>query len=123
MLSRIVAFVLLVLFAMQTFQQNLMVLDYVANLTSYIEVCINKDRPGLKCKGKCQLMKKLHEEEKKQAQNPEQKGENNGYVLFSLPLAASLSALAPTELTTVYHPFPVSNPVDLAFSIFHPPAV
>ncbi|WP_189626171.1 hypothetical protein [Sphingobacterium griseoflavum] len=37
------------------------------NLPAYLAKCINKDRPELHCNGQCVLMKKLKEQEKKDA--------------------------------------------------------
>mgnify|MGYP003286334102 FL=1 len=122
MSHRIIAFVLLVAFAMQSFQQNLIVLDYVANTVAYIEACINKDKPELKCKGKCQLMKKLQEEEKKNNQSPDHKGENKGQTLYNAPLVA-FTLPQPHTQATIYQTFAVPPPKDRPTTIFHPPAL
>lgn len=44
-----------------------MTLEYEIHLPDYIAKCINKDRPELHCDGQCVLMKKIREDEKKEA--------------------------------------------------------
>jgi hypothetical protein len=71
-------------FASQTFNKAIIVLDYNTNTKSYAANCENKAKPKMHCNGKCQMMKKLKEEEKKDQQNPERKSENkNEFVLSS----------------------------------------
>jgi hypothetical protein len=61
----------------QTFSRFLIVANYQLN-KDYIAkyLCENKNKPLLQCKGKCQMMKKLQQEEKKDQENPERKSEN-----------------------------------------------
>ncbi len=56
---------MLAAFAAQTFSMCLIVPDYYSNKTAFVKKCENKARPQLLCKGKCQMLKKLKEEEKK----------------------------------------------------------
>ena len=122
MLTRIITFILLFAFAMQSFQKNLIVLDYVANITAYIEQCINRDKPELKCKGRCQMMKKLQAEEEKEQQNPEHKGENKGPTLFPSPEPIAAAIAIPRFIKSVFKPFEIKQPVDRPSSVFQPPA-
>jgi len=73
MFKLITATILFTAFAAQTFYGSVVVLDYFANTSSYAKSCINKARPKLHCNGKCQMMKKLKEAEKKEQQNTEQR--------------------------------------------------
>ena len=56
--------ILIFLLLTQVFSKWLLVIDYNLN-KEYIAktLCINKQKPKLKCAGKCQLMKKMSEEE------------------------------------------------------------
>lgn len=79
--KQITATLFLVMFALQTFSKPLLMFDYFANTKAYEKNCVNKARPTLQCKGKCQMLKKLKQEEKKDQQNPERKAENKNEVL------------------------------------------
>lgn len=112
---------LLVAFAMQTFQKGFIVLDYYTNSTAYAKDCENKSRPLLHCNGKCQMMKKLRQEEKKDQQNPERKSENKNETLWAASYFTTLALELPTATPRIYPrmkatllPFP-------SHDIFHPP--
>lgn len=63
-------------FILQCFSKNLIVADYYLNTGAYAKNCVNKSKPQLRCKGKCQMMKKLREEQKREEQQSERKYEN-----------------------------------------------
>lgn len=44
-----------------TFSGYVLKADYFLNISSYLEKCINKKKPQLKCNGQCQLAKKMNE--------------------------------------------------------------
>src|ERR1043165_5604310 len=90
MLKHIAAIFLLFAFAVQTFHQAVVVLDYYTNTASFARDCENKARPTMHCNGKCQMMKKLKEEEKKDQQNPERKAENKNEVTSSQSYFATI---------------------------------
>lgn len=52
---------------MQSFYRSIMALDYELRLPSYLAKCINIDRPELHCNGQCELMKRVKDQEKKDA--------------------------------------------------------
>lgn len=58
-------------------------MDYYANTVAYAKNCINKTRPALHCNGKCQMMKQLQEEEKKEQQDAANKLEVKLAILLS----------------------------------------
>ena len=64
------AFILLLIFSFQTLHAGCVTIWFFAN-RGYIaeKLCINKDKPTLKCHGKCYLAKKL-----KEAENEKQQG-------------------------------------------------
>lgn len=70
-------------FAIQTFNGAFIVVDYYANTGAYAKNCENKTRPMMHCNGKCQMMKKLKEEQKKDAQYPERRGDNKNEIVIS----------------------------------------
>jgi hypothetical protein len=77
--------VILFLFVMvaQTFSGYVLKADYFINISSYIEKCINRDKPKLKCNGQCQLAKKMQEAD----DNDEGSGSVNAEV-FTLILSS-----------------------------------
>ncbi|MFL5811765.1 MAG: hypothetical protein ACJ749_19740, partial [Flavisolibacter sp.] len=85
--------------------------------------CENKARPIMHCNGKCQMMKKIQEEEKKEQQSPERKMENKNEVVSSKSFFASLQfqlLIMSTLFKPLHQPlFPKDPPAD----IFHPPAL
>ncbi len=86
LLKQITAFIFLLAFAGQTFSKAFVVFDYFTNTQAYAKNCENKAKPTMHCNGKCQMMKKLKQEEKKDQQNPERKSENKKEILLSSKL-------------------------------------
>jgi len=81
MISRIISLKIIAVFFILSFFTHqfgkLMILaDYYTNTSHYAKNCINKSRPKLRCNGKCQMMKKIQKEEKKEKQDAEKKNEN-----------------------------------------------
>jgi hypothetical protein len=114
---------LLLSFAAQVFNQNILVLDYYSNRAAFARACENKARPGLHCNGKCQLMKKLKEEEKKDQQNPTRKSENKHEVVCSQPVIASTSFFDVLVLSSFPSHAGPFIPAGSSADIFHPPAL
>ena len=101
MLRYLTTIFLLTAFAAQTFQQGFTVLDYYINTTSFAKNCENKARPILHCNGKCQMMKKLKEEEKKDQQIPERKLDNKTEVVYFKSCYPSLFSFH--SATSIFH--------------------
>jgi hypothetical protein len=59
----------MVAFLLSTFSRSLVLVDYYTNPTAFVKNCQNKARPKMHCNGKCQVMKKLQDEEKKDKQD------------------------------------------------------
>lgn len=120
MLKKIAALFLLLCVMAQQFSQAAIIGSYYVNTASYAKDCINKARPKLHCNGKCQMMKKLKQEEKKDAQNPENKGSGKSQVLSSKSYFASLQMVSPC----IVKPLSAREPsftIDISSEIFHPP--
>ena len=71
---QIFTFLLMTAFALQTFNQYIIAAEYRINTAAFAKNCINKAKPILKCKGKCQMMKKMQEEEQKEKETAQKKG-------------------------------------------------
>ena len=82
MFKQLTVVILLTAFAMQTFNRAVIVFNYYTNTASFAKNCENKAKPMLHCNGRCQMMKKLKQEENKDKQNPERRNDNKDEVLF-----------------------------------------
>ena len=58
--------ILLSALMVQVFSGYVLKADYAINRAEYLQNCINKEKPALQCKGKCQLSKKMQEADKEQ---------------------------------------------------------
>jgi hypothetical protein len=121
-MKQIAAILLLLSMLAQNFSRIFVLADYYANAAAYAKNCINKARPKMHCNGKCQMMKKLMLEEKKDQENTE-KSENlknqvlsskSFFVSIDYPYASMLNASKNTAY--LYY-----IPDEYLFDIFHPP--
>lgn len=105
MAGRLVIVVLLFAMLSQTFSKAVMVTSYYANTGAYAKNCVNKARPAMHCNGKCQLMKKMKQEENGDRQSPVPK---NGFdeVLSSKTFFTSVASLPGSMLK--HYPFYLS---------------
>jgi hypothetical protein len=116
--------ILLLLIMTQTFSKWFVVMAFNLN-REYIakNLCENRYRPQLNCKGNCVLMKKMKQEEKQEQdkQGPV-KIEINSVVLSSKSFFAS--AEMPVFITAILytHSPDSGKPVDRPATFFHPPS-
>jgi hypothetical protein len=117
--------VLIMLLLTQTFSSWVVVFEYKLNRDFVARnLCINKAKPKMHCHGKCQMMKRLAEEEK---QNSPQNTNTIKLKIQELVFNDEMSKLefpSPTNYKTSYNEYPpilkMNSP---ASSIFHPPAL
>jgi hypothetical protein len=107
----------------QTFSKSFVMADYYTNTSKYAKNCENKAKPKMHCNGKCQMMKKLQQEEKKDQENPERKSENKNEIILS---TKSFFATIPTQYlidskSKKLLPSSDGKSIDRSFDIFHPP--
>jgi len=121
MLKQLTAALLILAFAASTFCRTVIVLSYFANTTAYAKACINKTRLAMHCNGKCQLMKKLDQEEKNDQDNLERKAENKN----EIPPVNDFCTLLFQPTAATRHAVDISaaeKPVDRHYSLLRPPA-
>ena len=121
---RATAFLLLVVFFTQAFSRYVLVADYFVNKATYAANCINKDRPWMQCNGRCQLCKRLHQQDKTEdKQAPDRKaGGDRNESLFSAVSLIDFTALQGIMLYKVRFPdLPAGNPIHMPRDFFHPP--
>jgi len=112
---------LLFAFVTQTFRGGFVIVNYYTNTEAFAKNCINKAKPKLHCNGKCQMMKKMQEDEKKDQELPLRKFENKIEVLsnhsFTYTFEIDLTIIASKPVS-----FEKNYPLkDISYSFFHPP--
>jgi hypothetical protein len=122
MFRQLLSILFILAFAAQAFQQNLIVGSYYINNAVYAKNCENKAKPSLACKGKCQMMKKLQQEEQKQTPAPglkvQQKAESFSSLLYNTVLR-----VPETDANRFFSfAFSSGTPITISLSIFHPPS-
>lgn len=123
-MKTIFAYILTLAFVLNAGGKIFIYLDFLIN-QDYIakNLCENKDKPVLKCNGKCHLAKELAKEEKKEKKETKQKFEDtNNYYFCSLENVM--------ELNTVYfekrehtHATIQAKLVGYVAKVFHPPTL
>ena len=75
----------------------------------------------LHCNGRCQMMKKLKQEENKDKQNPDRKNKNKDEVISSKSFFSSVQQENAITFSD-YNIFKSKSAQDIAADFFHPPA-
>lgn len=121
---QLVAFICFVPFLAQTFGKTFIVADYYAHKNRYTRNCENRQRPIVRCYGRCQLAKKLQQEEKKQQQNPAGKAvAKNEPVFFTGYTVNTVSVIRPGGNIKQNIPLSEGSSIELSYDIFHPPKI
>ena len=122
MLKRFTVILIIFAFTAQTFNRAVILLDYYVNTGSFAKNCENKAKPAMHCHGKCQMMKQMKNEEKKDQQNPERKLENKNEVVSSKSFFTKYSCFAGVSKKNVYSNYSEILSAAKEKDIFHPPA-
>lgn len=122
---KLAAAIFLAAFLAQTFSRVFVVVDYYADTAKYAKDCVNKARPEMHCNGKCQMMKRLQKQEKKDQENPERKTGNKSELILSSKSFFASVVLPQFELINRIKFYTKSDGIviDRSFGIFHPPKV
>lgn len=119
---KIVAVFFILSFFTHQFGKLVILADYYANTSQYAKKCINKSRPKLHCNGKCQMMKKIQEEEKKEKEDAEKKNENKKDApLYFEKDVVKVNLLLDLKGKNKFQYFNSSKPIGRSCQIFHPP--
>jgi hypothetical protein len=123
MFKQIIAAVFLFVFAAQIFSKAAIVVNFYAN-QSYIakNLCINRAKPEMHCCGKCQLSKRLKQEDNKDRQNPNRKIEKGNEVISSKSFFASYQFHNMNADPKSFPAYLAGKSVDRSQTVFHPPA-
>lgn len=122
-MKRLIAFTLVLLIVAQAFSKWMVVFSYNLNKTFITQnFCENKNKPLLKCEGKCQLAKKLASDEKENG-TPASLTKNVFSEVLFLEQLPDLFAFQESEKTALI--LTAINPGVAPYfpAIFHPPLV
>jgi hypothetical protein len=89
--GQLIVILFLASFLAQTYSRFFIIADYYANTAKYAALCENKAILNMHCNGKCQMMKKLKQDEKDQQENQERTVNNRNEVVFFSPSSFSLA--------------------------------
>ena len=120
--KKLTAIILIAAFLAQSSGRLFIIADYYANTTAYAKNCINKAFPKMHCNGKCQMMKKIALEEKKDQDNTDRRENLKNQTLSSKSFFANSNS-PDTKIISTLKMLPLSNgnSIDRCFDIFHPP--
>jgi hypothetical protein len=74
-LHRIPTYIVFIAFLGQLFSREIIEAGFYMNRSAYLSSCENRDRPIISCGGKCQLIKQLKQEDRKDRENPERRAD------------------------------------------------
>ena len=120
-MKRILALLLLLSFAAQSFSQGVVLLNFYIN-RAYIAAnkCENRYRPMLHCNGNCILAKRMKQQEQNEKKNPELKMQAK-YEVVSSRSFFTAQLLPALFLVVKYYSLKIASLTDRAYDIFHPP--
>lgn len=118
--------VLMILVLSQTFSSWLVVFEYNLNKDFIAQkLCINKAKPKLNCNGKCQMMKRLAEEEKQNSSNTT--SNTSKIKLPELVFSNEINQPEVPSIDLIAAIYNEDSPIFIhkapAGSVFHPPAL
>lgn len=99
-----------------------LVADYWMNQKQYLELCQNKDKPAMKCNGKCHLAKEMVAVNNTSPEKPEIPSNIKFEITpFIVPAYASISGFNGTLHKTNHFAFQAIFSENHLSAIFHPP--
>ena len=115
--------ILILLLMTQTFSRLFVVMSFRINQEYIAEnLCENRYRPKLQCKGNCVLMKKMKQEQRQERETPGNlKIEVISVVVSSKTFFASMTDPDVIRTNPYHHAKNTGIPVDRSADIFHPP--
>jgi hypothetical protein len=122
-LKQCTAFLLLLAFTAMSFSHAVIVMNFYAR-QDYIarNLCENRNAPAMHCCGRCQLRKRLAQENSHEQHNPERRSENNTEVVAYHCFASTPAAPPTVTCKTEYGDGASASPVDRPSAVFHPPS-
>ncbi len=122
MFKQLTVILLFTAFTVQTFNKAVIVFNYYTNTAAFAKNCENKAKPMMHCNGRCQMMKKLKQEENKDKQNPERRSDSKDEVLY-FSKSQIIFQYNFASILMKYPSFNNSIIKDISFDFFQPPQV
>lgn len=119
-LKQLLSIVLLFAFLLQMSHRLIIIVDFKVNNEQYLQNCENKSRPEMACKGRCQMTKKVQEEEQKEQQLPETKLEKT-YDLFFVNIHNDFQYFNTTPEKSYFQLYCVGQEIKMSRTHFRPP--
>lgn len=122
MFKKLFAIIVFTAVLMQTFSTVMIMASFYAN-REYIanNLCENRDKPEMQCKGKCSLNKQLAREAEHQAPVPQNVHKEEVLLYYEGSAFAISYGQLPVEEGKQYFTYNELNTIDLRGAIFHPP--
>jgi hypothetical protein len=120
MFKHITTCILLAVVSLQILNRTVIYIDYYVNPGVYAKNCENKAHPVMHCNGKCQMMKKLHQEEKKDSEIPAERKSYNDEIISSKTFCNYTGYFA-MKVKTIYNLMPGAYTAGMPRFCFHPP--
>ncbi|SEW38435.1 hypothetical protein [Chitinophaga arvensicola] len=106
----------------QSFSRVFIVVDYYANTSAFAEKCENKARPSMHCNGKCQMMKRLKQEDNRDNKSPDKKSDNRYELITCNDASFKLNIPIPVITTKIHFVENNSAVFKMPRTCFHPPS-
>ncbi len=122
MFKKLFAIIVFTAVLMQTFSTVMIVAAFYAN-RDYIaaNLCENRDKPKMQCKGKCSLNKQLAKEAEHQAPVPQNVHKEELLLYYEGSTFTISYGQQPTGRVQQFFAYNELNTIDLPGAIFHPP--
>ena len=120
-MNRIIALILFLAFIVQSFDGAFITINYYLNSSAYAKNCENKNKPMLHCNGKCQLVKKLQQEENNKS-FPDRRSENKSEIMLYSKFLVLIAK--PVIITKNLYPgILFTKETKMPRYLFHPPGI
>ncbi|WP_017259538.1 hypothetical protein [Pedobacter arcticus] len=98
-----------------------MTVEYQGHLTEYIAKCVNKDKPQLHCNGQCVFMKKMKQQDEKQAKKNLVAYEYSAFYIHNECYTINLYTPKEEINESQFSPYLIGYRFNYHTSIFRPP--
>ncbi len=108
----------------QSMRKNIILISYLTNTEVYQKKCVNKARPKMHCNGKCQMAKKMQEEDNAEQKDP---GKGFKYADFSFIKTPGFTGVEQAMLfdsySKVFLQLSIGYTIERSRSFFRPPDI
>jgi hypothetical protein len=108
------------IFLIQSFEVILITTNFKLNQDFFAEICTNKDKPEMKCHGKCHLKKQIEQSEQNRSEKEEVKTEKEIQIFLSIAILF-LPTVHPKISNTLSASTSILPPKKCFTAIFRPP--